>query len=482
MGLSYKPEKAYVGDVIPYYENGRYYAYYLHDPRSGKAGIYAEDTTWYLAETEDGLNFCSRGCILPTGDQTTPYLNNYTGSVIKHTDGRYYAFFTAFNDLNDEYRVNGKSVQSVMMASGDSPDRMEIRKDFRMLSDDRIYEVYDWRDPFVFYNEEEKCYWMLLCTRRKGSGYHRGGCIGLCKSKDLLSWEYAEPFYEPGMYITMECPEVFRMKGRWYLVFSTFSDRFLTHYRYSDSLSGPWMIPYEDSLDCRSDYAIKTAGTEDERIAFGWISTKLGQCDEGPWEWGGTMICHRLTADEQTGLLRLSALDAVDNHFMQGTQPDMKAVNASFDGNGLSSDGLGAVLHEIREKEFMIEAELDSSCREFGFFLGTDSQLENGYQIRVANGMLSLDRWPRKEQGLYQWQIDGDIPFAIETVRYLDPSLKHFHIKVIRSDDVLIVYLNDSIVMSTRIYGHEYGLAGPYVVCGSIDIARYSLRLPEGDR
>lgn len=479
MSISYKPENAFVGDVIPFYENGKYYAYYLHDPRENGPGIYAENTTWYLAKTRDGLNFEDKGCILPTGNETTPYLNNYTGSVIRHTDGKYYAFFTAFNELNDKYKKDGKAVQSVMMAVGDTPEKMEIRQDYRMLGDDEIYEVYDWRDPYVFYSEEEGCYLMLLCARRKGTGYHRGGCIALCKSKDLLTWEYSEPFYEPGMYITMECPEVFRMNGRWYLVFSTFSDRFLTHYRYSDSLYGPWTIPYEDSLDCRSDYAIKTAGTDKERIAFGWIATKLGSKDSGPYEWGGTMVAHKLTADSETGALKVSVLPAVDELFANKAIPEMKVVNAGYENNVLSSNGLGAILHDVNNESFMLKSDVSASCREFGFFIGTDSNLENGYQIRISNGILSLDRWPRKEQERYQWQIDGDVPFAIETARYFNPAETDFHISVIRDNEILMVYLNDSIVMSTRIYEHKKGFSGIYVVGGSLDIKSYCIKFPE---
>lgn len=33
MSLFYRPENAWVGDLIPYYEDGTFYAYYLHDPR-----------------------------------------------------------------------------------------------------------------------------------------------------------------------------------------------------------------------------------------------------------------------------------------------------------------------------------------------------------------------------------------------------------------------------------------------------------------
>lgn len=46
--LFYKPENAWVGDLIPYYENGTYYGFYLHDPRI-RDKEYAEDTTWHLA-------------------------------------------------------------------------------------------------------------------------------------------------------------------------------------------------------------------------------------------------------------------------------------------------------------------------------------------------------------------------------------------------------------------------------------------------
>ena len=44
--LFYKPENAWVGDLIPYYENGTYYGFYLHDPRI-RDKEYAEETTWH---------------------------------------------------------------------------------------------------------------------------------------------------------------------------------------------------------------------------------------------------------------------------------------------------------------------------------------------------------------------------------------------------------------------------------------------------
>ena len=76
--FSYKPENGWVGDVIPYYENGKYYAFYLHDPRCKGEGVYAEDTTWHLAVTENGLDFENKGESIERGSENKPYLNNYT--------------------------------------------------------------------------------------------------------------------------------------------------------------------------------------------------------------------------------------------------------------------------------------------------------------------------------------------------------------------------------------------------------------------
>lgn len=296
--LLYKPEDAWVGDLIPYYENGTYYAFYLHDPRI-KDKEYAEETTWHLVTTKDFVNLEYKGEAIERGGSNKPNKNAYTGSVIKDKDGIYHAFYTAYNA---DIKINGKSVQSVMQATGTDLEHLKTVEDFLFVSDGNRYEEFDWRDPYVYWNEAEECYDMLLASRLKGAGALRGGCVALCRSKDLMNWSYEEPFYAPGMYITMECPEMFQMGDYWYLVFSTFSDQFTTHYRIGKSPNGPWMIPEDDVFDTRSDYAIKTASDGKRRFAFGWIASKYGDRDFGPWEWGGTMVFHELIQNPNDGV------------------------------------------------------------------------------------------------------------------------------------------------------------------------------------
>ena len=50
--------------------------------------------------------------------------------------------------------------------------------------------------PLCFGVEEEKCWWMILAAQKKGLTTRRG-CVGLCKSTDLHHWTYCEPLYAP---------------------------------------------------------------------------------------------------------------------------------------------------------------------------------------------------------------------------------------------------------------------------------------------
>ncbi|MDR1324973.1 MAG: family 43 glycosylhydrolase [Treponema sp.] len=467
MNLFYRPKNAWVGDLIPYWEDGQYYAFYLHDPRI-KKGEYAEETTWYLVTTRDFVNFTEHGEAIARGGDNQPNKNIYTGSVIKGIDGLYYAYYTAFND---QYRFNGESRQSIMVAKGKDLFHLETDESFIFQADDKLYGNFDWRDPFVFWNEEEHCYWMLLAARLKSGGSHRGGCIALCKSVDLKRWDYAEPFYAPNMYITMECPELFYMNGFWYLVFSTFSDRFVTHYRMSRSLGGPWIIPAQDSFDSRANYAIKTASDGKRRFAFGWIASKSGAVDQGDWDWGGTMMIHEIKQDPATRLLRVAPPEA-PAAFYSKKQPveSWSFFNAekipAQTGCKFRSHTLGAALTPVHGDCFALDLELEVGGEsEFGIALHTDPGMENGYFLRMdsVSGIAAWDLWPRISPGKYQWQIAGDKPYMLETaVRFKKRPVYRF--KIIREKEIAVVYINGETVLSAPLYNFKGGYGGPYIV------------------
>ncbi len=477
--LFYKPKDAWVGDLIPYYEDGLYYAFYLHDPRC-KKDEYAEETTWHLVTTKNFTELEYHGTSIKRGADDKPNKNAYTGSVIKDKDGTYYVYYTAYNA---DFKINGENVQSVMRAKGKDLFHLENDEDFIFVADNILYEAFDWRDPYVFWNEEDHQYWMLLAARVKGSGALRGGCIALCKSKDLRKWSYAEPFYEPNMYVTMECPEIFQMGDFWYLVFSTFNDRFVTHYRMAKSPDGPWIIPDDDVFDTRANYAIKTASDGKQRFAFGWISSKKGSKDFGDWEWGGTMVFHEIVQVGETGELIIKPTEGTRNYFgkKELVEPLITYHSTVKEENGLyriDAETLGAALFPIPKDTFSIEIDLCiEEAHEFGIALHVDKEMEKGYFLKMdrAKNMVAWDMWPRSQQGFYQWQIKGDQAYQVETVRRL-PSGNRYHILIVREEDICVVYINNEVALSTRLYDHKGEYAGLYLVQGKAMLENFVIK------
>lgn len=473
--IFYQPENAWMGDFIPYYENGTYYLYYLHDPRV-KPLEYAEETTWHLITTKDFLHYENCGEAIARGGKDERNRNIYTGSVLRDPNGLCTAFYTAYNA---DFKTDGRSVQSVMMAQGQTPETLRTVENFYMVADGDLYEPFDWRDPYVFYSGEDHCYYMLLAARLSGSGERRGGCIAMCKSQDMKTWTTCKPFYAPNQYITMECPEVFQMGDWWYLVFSTFSDRFTTHYRKAKSLHGPWLIPKDDVFDGRANYAIKTASDGKRRFAFGWIASRAGETDFGPWEWGGDMHVHEVVQDEN-GDLRCKELDTMVHRFssVELSTPSSPFGDAARteDGWRLHAEGFGALQSPVPDT-FRLEMTVkpESDC-EFGLAVNTDEQLEKGYFLRLKDGWMALDLWPRiPSPGMYQWQINGDHPFQIETMRFV-PTADTYRILVLREGNLLAVYVNDRTALSTRAYNHRSGYAGVYVIGGGIRVCKWNLQ------
>lgn len=98
-----------------------------------------------------------------------------------------------------------------------------------------------------------------------------------------------------------------------------------------------------------------------------------------------------------------------------------------------------------------------------------DEGLETGYFLRMLpeQQLIAWDLWPRAEKGEYQWQIKGDIPYQVETSRLL-PKASHYHVRLLREESMCVVYVNDEIALSTRLYNHSDKKLGVYVVQGEV--------------
>ena len=471
--IFYKPKDGWVGDTIPFAHDGKFYIYYLHDERKGNTqDEYGYRTSWNLLITEDGVNVKDCKVVLPVGEYDDADYACYTGSVIEGNDGNFHMFYTAQNNYNPKYHRDGKPLQYVAHAISTDLINWEKLPELTFGADERIYEPFDWRDPFVFYNEEEKCFDMLLAARLRGASEKNGGCVGLCRSYDLLHWEAKEPFYNPESYMTHECPDLFKLGNKWYLVYSTFSEKFVTHYRMSDKLSGPWTSPIEDTFDGRAFYAAKTAQVGDKRMAFAWVPTKRGESDFGQYEWGGNFIAHEInqTTDNK---LTVKPAEGLINMF------NKESVNEKINKVEIENyEGEKSYVIDGMKDTCMIEAviEFSEGVRSFGIGLRQDSALANGYYLRFEPfyNRIVADMWPRRIRGVNQWYVDGDKPFMVELERPFDyKSLKDnkVHIRVVADGSIICLYVNDITALTMRAYNLNRTNWGFFVKDGSIRVS-----------
>jgi beta-fructofuranosidase len=256
------------GDAIPYYNDldGTYHLFYL-SPRldADSSAERLDGVTWEHVSSPDLRNWSAHpSAILPGPPGSVDEAGALTGCVIRAGDV-WHVFYVGASA--------GEYPQTICHAT--SVDLEVFTKDSRnpiLIPDDDHFERGDWRDPFVFWNEEATSYWMLISARSTVGPAARRGVIALAISSDLDSWEISpEPFLSPMMTLVPECADLTRMGDQWVLSFSSYTGSPGLHYYTAPHTSGPWS-PAPSFTDGAGWYAAKSLSDPDGRLlSFGWI-------------------------------------------------------------------------------------------------------------------------------------------------------------------------------------------------------------------
>lgn len=446
MKLFYCPEDGRLGDVIPFYEDGVFKPFYL-----GKG--------WSCVSTRDHLHFY---------DAYTTSIRGGTGSVLK-VDGVYHLYYCTFT-------FDPCPGQYICHAT--SPDLKEWTTwpEETFQPDGEIYEMSDWRDPHVLWNEEEQCWWMLIAAQAKGRT-KRKGCVGLCKSDDMRHWRYCRPLYAPTTHQSAhECPDLFRIGDWWYLTYSVYTDRFETLYRMSRSPGGPWITPRVDTFDTRCFYAAKHGTDGVRHFLYGWNPRrdqniwgfnpqKYDGCDYNTWDWGGTMIVHQLL-QQPDGTLGVTCPEALDRAFDASAALEMEPLTGDWSLGERSAAvctpfGYASLL--MNRVPTCCKLEMDVSFekmpREFGIALQVNDDFAKGYYLifEPNRGRIQYKTGLRMyEDGgkMFPYEVEQERPFEWETGR-------RYKVHVFVEDSILLLYVDDRVALGTRMFdikGANFGL------------------------
>ncbi|KAJ9646845.1 hypothetical protein H2204_000537 [Knufia peltigerae] len=461
------------GDAIPFFHEGRYHLFYLESP----ANVYDQPergrTPWKHVVSDNLVDWQDLGIALPLGEGDDPDIDGiWTGSIVA-VDGVLHVFYTGG-------RRTASVPQTICHAT--STDGGVVFKKSPSnpihLPQAEWFERRDWRDPFVFWNEEHKQYWMLITSRANDGPPGRRGVISLSTSDDLTTWTTVqEPFYSPGITYSMECPEVFRLGDKWRLVFSRFTEHAATVYREADSLSGPWRTPKHPALDGAHWYAAKSLeDARGRRIAFGWVHDRRGFAEGGEWLWGGDMCLPReiFVGDDDRLCVRMplevdaqltSRRELLIRH--QASSPG-GATTAAAEWKA-SAPGSFAVA-EIESgplqpslTRLTVEADLHELAGGVGLALYANAGLTEGLLLffDASTGVISLG-------GPARGQEDDRLPTPFVTNRITGRRRGKLRFDLYLRGNVLEIFVDRRVALTYRQYFDRPFTAQPYVEDGVV--------------
>ena len=452
--LFYKPDDAYTADFIPFWKDGKFRLFYLKDWRN--AEVYGEGVAWFQITTDDFVSYEELGEMIPRGTKEEQDCWIFTGSVFESADGKYHIFYTGHNG---HFIPKGLPLEGVMHAVSDDLESWTKIPEDTFFANTEKYEMHDFRDPFVYLDEQTGRYNMLLVSRKKDSGY-TAGFTALYSSDDLKTWRDDGEFFAPGLYHTHECPDFFKMGDWWYLIYSEYSDKSITRYVMRKDWDGPWIIPDDDAFDGRPYYAAKSYSDGEKRYLFGWVATKHEQSDDMGWQWGGNLAVHEIfqRPDGTLGCRMPQTIDAVWNA--------SKTLNNTIT---LKNDGGKDEKLAFSEvgSAYRVDATInfDPKARHFGIQLGQDFAGKCGYKYEFTPCERSV-KFNSITSSIYTKDVTR--PIELEKTTSVDISL-------IVENDICILYINNDIALTSRMYNIRGNDVSFFVTGGSATVENVRL-------
>jgi len=437
------PENAYVGDTMPFVtEDGNLELYYLYDTDHNGQGYHPI----HRFTTDDLCGYEDDGMMLSFGLMSEPDPALGTGSVLRDREGLYHLFYTGHNDTGN----GGKGKECVMHATSADRETWEKHPEDTFFSPEGFSRD-DFRDPEVFWVEEEQRYWMLIAAR-SGS---LGGIIAKYTSEDLTDWTFEGPLFAPQAQYMLECPDLFRMGDSWYL---TYSWDCVTYYAMGPTMNGPFAAPEDNILDGQGlmegngfvFYAAKTAEWNGCTYLCGWLGRAALSADSGIYQWAGNVLNHQLVRHED-GTLGVVVPETYRDYFTRDTVFRASGVQGKteIEGNriALSAGDSEVALAEMgmRAPTMLLECDvtLDQNGRAGFAFGGSESApAYTALCLDAGRNLLHYEGYEITELSDYE-------PMAITRFDFADRETHH--VTLVCENEIVVMYIDGEKALSSRI-------------------------------
>ena len=414
-------KQPYVGDPMPYYEDGVYYIYYLKDGGdSFNHSIYLATTTDFVTYTEydDPVLEASR-----SGGQDSW---TGTGSVVKVED-KYYLFYTGHNSSG---AMTFK--EKVMVAVGDTPTSFTKVTGWEITPDSSLGQKNDFRDPQAYYDPETGIISMTI-TASQGNVAR---IIKYSVSADLQSVTYdGIIFSNPvGDFWNLECTDTFCIGDVWYVTYSAQDDTLW--YATSQTPYGPYSEPKR--LEGKLFYAAKHVEDGENSYMVGWARrSESASSTQDVAAWGGNLVVQKLVQKEN-GDLVLAPVDAIVAQFTQRRQLLIEGSHIFLQAGSRYSYSDVFTCYE----SYMLTGEFTfSGTGSFGLAFDFNGK-ENKYK------MISVNPSENKVQLLFN---EGDTLIAENQIEL--EAGKTYSFTYIQEGSVGVFYIDGIAALTVRIYG-----------------------------
>jgi beta-fructofuranosidase len=215
----------------------------------------------------------------------------------------------------------------------------------------------------------------------------------------------------------------------------------------------------EGALDSRAFYAVKTASNGTDRYIWGWtpfrsgadiheMNINVGAGDGNEPNWSGALVCHKVI-HHADGTLSLGAVPAMAAKYSKPQELKVMASNG-YNNGVLQGDDAYVLYNRLGTcNHISFKVTTSNNWDKFGvsFVRGTDSKK---YYTMVVNPENENDRKLNFEQEGEEGKgfIEGADGYG-----FYRPADNVYNIDIYTDNSVLVMYINDIVCYTQRIYG-----------------------------